>query len=170
MKRIAAVVVVSVGIVVAAVVLYLMFSGPRMRVQPRLVPLQAWTPAVPQGAIPVVSKSLAVPSPEEASQLRNLLPDTEQTRRTGQVYYGYYCAFCHGKTGLGDGPVGDSYTPAPTNLALPRVQALSDGDLYRAILTGAGHEPVLVDVIGPDPRWYIVSYVRSLQSRRTGND
>jgi mono/diheme cytochrome c family protein len=166
MKKIGAGIVVSMGLVVAAATLHLMFSGPHMRVQPKLVPLEAWTPPVPDGVIPVIAQPPAVPSPEEASQLRNPLPDTERTRRTGQVYYGYYCAFCHGKTGLGDGPVGASYTPAPTDLSLQKVQTLSDGDLYRAMLTGAGHEPVLGDVIHPQRRWYIVSYVRSLQSGR----
>jgi len=166
MKKIAAGIVLIVAAVVAIAVLYLMFSGPRMRVQPKILPYQALMPATPEGIVPVAATPALVPPAEAVGQLRNPLPDTAMTRETGQVYYGYYCAFCHGQTGRGDGPVGYSYTPAPTDLALPRVQALSDGALYRDMLTGVGHEPVLGFVIRPQATWYIVRYVRALQSGR----
>jgi mono/diheme cytochrome c family protein len=166
MKKIAAGIVLIVAVVIAIVALYLMFSGPRMRVQPKLLPYQALMPPTPEGIVSVAAQPALVPPAEAMGQLRNPLPDTALTRETGQVYYGYYCAFCHGQTGHGDGPVGYSYTPAPTDLTLPRVQALSDGALYRAMLTGAGHEPVLGYVIRPQATWYIVSYLRSLQSER----
>ena len=29
----------------------------------------------------------------------------------GKNVYGYYCAFCHGTDGAGNGPVGRSYVP-----------------------------------------------------------
>ncbi len=164
MKKIAAGLILIIAAVVAAVALYLMFSGPRMRVQPKLVPLQAQMPPLPQGIVPVSVELSAVPSVQAAVQLRNPLPDTDHTRQTGRVYYGYYCAFCHGQTGRGDGPVGNSYTPVPTDLTLPRVQTLSDGALYRAMLTGIGHEPVLDYVVDPNARWYIIRYVHTLSS------
>jgi mono/diheme cytochrome c family protein len=168
MKKIAAGTVLVVAAIIAVEALYLMFSGPRMRVQPKIVPLQARMPDLPQGIVPVSTEPSAIPSVQAAAQLRNPLPDTEHTRQTGRVYYGYYCAFCHGQTGRGDGPVGVSYTPAPTDLALPPVRTLSDGALYRAILTGVGHESVLSYVIEPEARWYIVSYTRHLQNERAG--
>ncbi len=150
--------------VVGAVTLYLMFSGPRMRIQPKIVPSQAQMPATPQGVVTVSIDLSTVPSLEAAAQPRNPLPDTGHTRRTGQVYYGYYCTVCHGPAGRGNGAVGVSYTPAPTDLTSSPVQVLSDGALYRAMLTGIGHEPVLGYVIDPKQRWYVVSYIRHLQS------
>lgn len=168
MKKIAAGIVLIVAAVIAIVVLYLMFSNPRMRVQPKIVSQQARMPAMPRGIVPVSFEPSLVPSPQAVAQWRNPLPDAGHTRQTGRVYYGYYCAFCHGATGRGDGPVGNSYTPAPTDLALPQVRTLSDGALYRAMLTGIGHEPVLDYVIEPKVRWYIVRYVRYLQSERAG--
>jgi mono/diheme cytochrome c family protein len=167
MKKPGLAIVLVGGLAAAAVALYLMFSGPRMRTQPKITPYQAILPTMPAGVIPVVAKPSGVPSPGAVAQLRNPLPDTQQTREAGAVYYGYYCAFCHGEDGRGDGPVGRSYTPVPTDLALPRVTALSDGALYRAMLTGAGHEPVLDYVIDPERRWYLVTYVRQLQAQRT---
>jgi len=162
MKKVAAGIVLIIAAAIAIVVLYLMFSGPRMRVQPKLIPLQAQLPAMPEGIVPISTEVPIVPPAQAAEQLRNPLPDTEHTRQTGRIYYGYYCAFCHGQAGRGDGPVGNSYTPVPTDLTGPRVQSLSDGALYRAMLTGTGHEPVLDYVIEPKARWYIVSYVRHL--------
>jgi|GEM_PF-1197338 len=157
--KVAAVVVVFGAVGVATTAAYLMLSGPRMRIQPKYFPYQAQMPPLPAGIMPV---SLL----QESVASDNPLPDTERTVATGRVYYGYYCAFCHGAAGEVVGPVGRSYVPAPTRLWSPQVQALSDGQLYRAMLTGPGHEPVLEYVIDPHMRWYIVSYVRALGSQR----
>jgi hypothetical protein len=56
--------------------------------------------------------------------------------------------------------------PAPTDLASPAVQGLSDGALYGRMLTGVGHAPVLGYAIDPKAPWYIVSYVRTLRGRQ----
>jgi mono/diheme cytochrome c family protein len=166
-KKAGVVVVLVCGLAAAAVALYLMFAGPRMRTQIKLVPYQAVMPAMPSGVVPVVARPSTVPSEESVPQLRNPLPATQQTIENGRVYYGYYCVFCHGADGRGDGPVGRSYVPTPTDLRSPRVIGLSDGALCRAMLTGAGHEPVLGYVIDPKTHWYLVSYMRHLQAQHT---
>lgn len=156
---------IALGLVVvlalAGFVLYLMFSGPRMRVQPKSLPNQALLPAAPAGTVPVWAVGA-----QHLPTARNPLDNTERTHRIGQAYYNNYCAFCHGKAGHGDGPVGQSYVPVPTDLTSPAVQGLSDGDLYQGMLTGVGHEPVLGDVVDPNAPWYIVSYIRSLRGDR----
>jgi mono/diheme cytochrome c family protein len=139
------------------VVLYLMFSGPHMRVQPKILPYQALMPAEPEGIVPV---AWTVRPNREAA--RNPVADTEATRRIGQAYYRDYCAFCHGQAGHGNGPVGRSYVPTPADLTAPAVQGLADGALYQAMLIGVGHSPVLDYVIDPNAPWYIIHYVRSL--------
>jgi hypothetical protein len=40
------------------------------------------------------------------------------------------------------------------------VQSLSDGQLFRAMLTGEGHRPVLQRVVPEGSRPYLVLYVR----------
>ena len=147
-----------VVLAIAGYVLYLMFSGPRMRVQPKILPYQALMPALPEGTMPVAW--IQMPSLESA---RNPVADTEAMRRIGQAYYRDYCAFCHGPTGHGDGPVGRSYVPVPTDLTTPPVQSLSDGALYQRMLAGVGHAPVLGYVVDPNAPWYIIHYVRSLR-------
>jgi mono/diheme cytochrome c family protein len=161
MRRICIVIVPLVILVaVAGYVLYLMFSGPRMRVEPKILPYQALMPAVPAGVVPV-----ALTRKPTLESVRNPVADTEATRRVGQAYYRDYCAFCHGPAGHGDGPVGQSYVPVPTDLIAPAVQDLSDSDLYRRMLTGVGHAPVLEYVVDPNATWYIVRYVRSLGAK-----
>jgi mono/diheme cytochrome c family protein len=142
---------------VGGYVLYLMFSGPRMRVEPKILPYQALLPAVPAGIMPV-----AWTQKPNLESMRNPVADTEATRRIGQAYYRDYCAFCHGPAGDGEGPVGRSYVPMPTDLTTLTVQGLSDSDLYRGMLTGVGHAPVLGYVVDPNAPWYIIHYVRSL--------
>ncbi|MGE5295663.1 MAG: c-type cytochrome [Solirubrobacterales bacterium] len=159
LKLTGAVVFIAIAGAVATTAAYLMFSGPRMWTEPKYVPYQAQLPPTPEGVVAVSPASAAVPS-------ENPLPRTEATLASGRIYYGYYCAFCHGGAGQVTGPVGRSYMPAPTPLALPRIQAMSDSQLYRAMLTGVGHEPVLEYVIDVQTRWYIVSYVRTLGSER----
>jgi mono/diheme cytochrome c family protein len=156
-RSLAILVLLVVVVIGGAVVSYLMFSGPRMRIQPKLLPYQARMPALPRTTVPVVPVAAQSPAPG-----RNPLADTERTRRAGDAYYTNYCTSCHGKSGRGDGPVGRSYTPAPTDLTAPAVTALTDDAIYRRMLTGVGHAPVLSYTVDPEARWYIVSYVRSL--------
>jgi mono/diheme cytochrome c family protein len=152
---------IVVALLLGGFIIYLMFSGPRMFVQPKYLAYQAVLPTVPAEIVPV-SGPAALP---EAPPARNPLPDTEQTRRAGQVYYGYYCVFCHGKDGRGDGPVGLSYVPTPADLTAAAVRGLSDRALYHASLTGVGHSPVLPYVVVPEAPWYIVLYVRHLPAQ-----
>jgi len=153
-------IIIPLVLVLAAggAVLYLMFSGPHMRVQPKILPYQTLWPALPEGTTPV-----AWTQTPNLESTRNPVADTEATRRIGQAYYRDYCQFCHGPAGCGDGPVGRSYIPTPTDLTTPTVQALADGALYQGMLTGIGHTPVLGYVVDPNAPWYIIHYVRSLR-------
>ena len=150
------------AVIVLAVTSALVFTGPRMRVQSNIRTFQATFPPMPEGTVPVVDKRPSVPSAEEAASLENPLSPASANVAKGEVYYGYYCVFCHGPAGDGDGPVGRSYVPTPGDLRTRRVRDLSDGQLLRRMLTGTGHEPALNRVILPEHRWYLVLYVRSL--------
>lgn len=154
----------GVALVGLGVLVYfsIMFTGPRMQVQEHIRPYQRVMPLPPDGMVPAEPDTYRVPSSQEASGMKNPVPDAQNSRDRGRVYYNYYCVFCHGENGQGDGPVGYSYMPAPADLHAPRVLQLSDGDLLRAILLGVGHEPVLPRVVVPEHRWYLVAYVRSL--------
>ncbi len=143
-------------------VIYIMFVNPRMRTQDKATPYRALLPPMPAQIAPVEVVAVPEPSVAISPPSPNPLPNTLQTLKTGQVYYSYYCLFCHGPGGRGDGPVGRSYVPTPTDLTAASVQGLSDETLYRAMLAGVGHDPVLSYVVIPEAPWYIVRYVRTL--------
>lgn len=137
-------------------------SNPDMEVQPNIRSFEAAMPVSPEGTAPVEPWPYAVPGEAQAARLTNPLAATAENVARGAVYYGYYCAFCHGANGDGNGPVGESYVPRPADLRAAKIQGYSDGKLLRAMLMGTGHEPVLTYVVHPEHRWYVVLYVRSL--------
>ena len=147
-------------VIVATVASLLLFIGPRMYDQEHLRSFQAVMQALPQGVVPISDPVPQVPTEEEARSLRNPLQATEANLARGKVYYEYYCVSCHGDRGDGNGPVGESYTPKPADLAAAKIQGYPDGRLLRAALTGVGHEPVLGRVVHPEHGWYLVLYTR----------
>ncbi len=150
------------------IVAYLLFTGPQMASQPNVRTYRAEMPLPPAGAVPVAPVTAALPSVEEARGLSNPLEASATNIGHARVYYGYYCVFCHGPRGDGTGPVGPHYVPAPADLASPRIQAMPDGQLLLACLTGQGHSPVLEYVVPAEFRWYLVLYVRQFQGRPPG--
>jgi mono/diheme cytochrome c family protein len=96
----------------------------------------------------------------------NPIEPNSQNLKIGQTAYSYYCSFCHGDKGIGNGPVGESYIPKPSNLLAAEIQNLSDANLYQRMLRGTGHEPVLERIVEPQYRWYIVLYVRNLGQQK----
>ncbi|MBJ6748748.1 c-type cytochrome [Geomonas anaerohicana] len=143
---------------------YILVRGPRMTVQHHVREFQMVLPAPAAGAVSVTPSPDRAPGEADAAGLANPVPATPAAVAQGAVYYGYYCTFCHGVSGAGDGPVGNSYVPRPADLRLPKVAAYRDGELLRAMLTGAGHEPVLERVVPAAHRWPLVHYLRSLNS------
>jgi hypothetical protein len=174
---------------------YFMFSGqqfsegpithwwqgnPQMIYQPHIKSYEAQMPMPQEGTVPVTAWNPPLPSEAQAAGLMN--PLTANRRPTaddclrGKTYYEYYCGFCHGEQGDGNGPVGQSYVPKPSDLRSRKVQSLSDGQLLRASLLGTGHETslattrksgILLNTVLPQHRWHIVLYVRSLGQKGT---
>ncbi|MEI7836124.1 MAG: cytochrome C [Planctomycetota bacterium] len=147
------------GLAGAGVYAYMLFTGPRMIDQPSLQAFNAAVPPPPHGAVPR-GASLDRQTPKPAA------PTAENIAR-GRTYYSYYCLPCHGDLGAGDGPVGQSYTPAPADLRSVRLQTLSDSDYLRASLTGVGHAPVLDRIVPLAHRPHLLLYSRSLSTSST---
>ena len=85
----------------------------------------------------------------------------------GKELYFTYCAQCHGKYHDGNGTVGQSFHPLPTNLRISKVQNLSRGRLFKEISYGIenGRQPALATTIDVFDRWRIVEYIKSLSAR-----
>ena len=147
----------------AAVVL--LFTGPRMKVQPNVRTYSAPMLLPPEGVVPVFATGApAVPTVEEAAGMRNPLEPTAENIARGRTYYGYYCLACHGERGDGAGPVGQAYLPTIADFRAQKIRQKSDGQIYREILAGVGHAPVLEYTIPAEHRWPIVLFVRTFAS------
>lgn len=144
---------------------YLLYKGPRMTEQHHIREFQMIMPSPVAGTVTVIPPD-RLPSAAKAWRLKNPLASTRENADRGSVYYQYYCVFCHGDNGAGDGPVGQSYIPKPADLRTKKVAGYRDGELLRSMLTGRGHEPVLERVVPPEHRWHLVNFVRSLLQAR----
>lgn len=165
MKKLIAFMVLAPPLFGAAVFGWILVRGPRMTVQHHVREFQMVLPGPAQGSVSVKSVAEPAPTEDEAKGMRGPAA-TPALLAQGRVYYGYYCLFCHGAAGAGDGPVGDSYVPRPADLRRPSVGAHPDGELLRRMLKGTGHEPVLERVVPQRHRWPLVAYLRSLNSSR----
>jgi mono/diheme cytochrome c family protein len=159
--RILGLILAVAGLIVGSLAAYVYLTSPRMYVQPHIRAYQTNAPLLPEGVVPVNAWP-KLPSEEEARTLVSPVQASAETRAWGKTYYQYYCVFCHGELGDGNGPVGHSYVPKPADLRAPKIQAYADGQICRTMLTGTGHEPVLDKVVLPEHRWYLVQYVREL--------
>lgn len=146
------------GVGIAGLFGYVLYDGPRMKVQPHLRAYQWQMALPPPGAVPAGPPPVPHPTVPASGGERG-------AAERGAVYYSYYCLFCHGSDGRGRGPVGESYYPAPPDLT--RVN-LPPADLQVAMLTGVGHSPVLERVVRPEYRQDLVAYLQTLMGSRGG--
>ena len=112
-------------------------------------------------AIPVTG-GLQVLKETDPGRLRNPIPYTTETVSRGKEGYGFYCVMCHGPKVDGNGIVGQSFYPLPTDLRSSYVQNQSDGRLFYTITFGQKQQPALGFLIAETDRWAIVHYMRSL--------
>ncbi len=141
------------GAAVSLTVLTLLFTGPRMRVQVSLRPFETRTQDPPDDIIPFDTLAFD-PGAYSFPQA------TSENIARGRVYYNYYCVFCHGVKGDGEGEAGKSYVPRPSDLTVDSIQYLSFQELYTRSFTGTGHSPVLERVVPNAHRPYILGFVR----------
>lgn len=141
------------GLAVAVAVVLLLFSGPRMRTQPSLKAFQSKVNLPPGSSVPYTPAG-PVDSPVEVKEA------TATSTEKGKTYYGYYCVFCHGEDGKGNGPVGESYMPRPADLTSDSIRNYSLSKLYDASFTGIGHSPVLENVIPGEHKSSILIYLK----------
>ena len=90
--------------------------------------------------------------------------DIPEVIASGKMGYFTYCAQCHGKFFDGNGTVGQSFDPLPTDLKSRNVQSKSAGALFYEISYGlpGGRQPALASTIDAQERWRIVAFIQSL--------
>jgi len=98
----------------------------------------------------------------------------------GRVIYEKYCHFCHGRKGLGDGPVGIAISPHPADFVNDtKRMSKTDAELFKSISEGiekaiGGEEmsmPSWKDILTEQERWDVLAYIRYLSRRgRSGEE
>ena len=86
---------------------------------------------------------------------------------SGKELYFTFCAQCHGQNYDGNGTVGQSFAPLPTDLRSEKVQSMVAGKLFKDISYGVpkGRQPALATTIDITDRWRIIAFVQSLGLR-----
>ena len=171
MKKIIALIVV-VGIVVYVAYEALMyydnnFRYGRMRETPAVRPHEDPLLNMAPGIVPVnggEARYRAAAVADLKSPLDSSLP-LVITR--GKAVYLTFCAQCHGYDYDGNGTVGQSFQPLPTDLRSSEVQAKLDGELFKSVSYGVpgGRQPPLQTTITIEDRWHVVAFVKSLGTR-----
>jgi mono/diheme cytochrome c family protein len=128
----------------------------------------------PDGTVPVgaVRKTSDMPL-AETETLQNPRPVSLAGLENGKRNFEVFCGPCHGKTGLGDGPIaGPPFGKGPFLGVLPVAgpvgsqitKNFSDGHIYTVISQGVRRMPNYRR-IPPNDRWDIVNYVRYLNGQ-----
>lgn len=139
--------------------------GPHMKSQQNIKPYERVMPIQPPGTVPAHGR-LATLTAQQSKLAANPLAANATNLRNGKIYYDYYCLMCHGVKGDGNGPVGQGYIPKPTDLSSRKLAGISDGELYRRMLHGVGHDPVLDQTVQPAHRWPLELYLRTFSQRK----
>lgn len=95
------------------------------------------------------------------------MPTVPVDLAVGSQLYARHCASCHGATGMGDGPAAAGMEPPPPALgSAVDMRDVSPSLMYRIVSVGiAGTQMASFgDVLTPDERWSIVSYLGRLRA------
>jgi mono/diheme cytochrome c family protein len=134
----------------------------RMRDQESVRTYEKAEPDMDTRAIPVSGGFNALVAADPVS-LKNPVPVNANSVEKGRQAYGYFCTQCHGPKGDGNATVGQSFSPLPSDLRSPEIQAQEDGRLFQKILLGAGRHPRLYNTVSEEDTWAVVNYIRSLK-------
>ena len=143
------------------------FRYGRMRETPAVRPLEDPLLNMEAGIVPV-SGGEAIFRATAGVNLNSPLNEAESSVITrGKAVYLTYCAQCHGYNYDGNGTVGQSFQPLPTDLRSSEVQSKPDGELFRSVSYGvpSGRQPALHTTITIDDRWHVIAFVKSLGLR-----
>ena len=168
---------IIVFLVVVAIVLYgayeaLMyydnnFKYGRMRETPALKPHEEPIFDMESGIVPV-SAGEAIYRATPGVDLKSPLNTTEPSViARGKAVYLIYCAQCHGYDYDGNGTVGQSFHPLPTDLRSPEVQTKPEGQLFKTVSYGEPdkRQPALQTTVTIDDRWHVIAFIKSLGLR-----
>ena len=133
----------------------------RMKDQEAVQTYRTQLPQMP-GNIVATTGGIQIIKGTPLDKLHNPLPLNQELLDRGKGGYGNYCIMCHGSKFDGNGTVGQSFYPLPTNLKSRYIQDQNNVKLFYTITFGINRHPGLGFMISETDRWAIVHYLRSL--------
>jgi len=97
--------------------------------------------------------------------IKNPVASTPVSITAGAAGYKKYCAFCHGVTGKGDGPLAPKDADPPDLTDAAWDHGSTDGEIFALMQNGAGTDSKMVAFKGKMPdqdMWHIINFLRSL--------
>ena len=171
MKKIVGILIVF-GVVLYAAYEALMFYDNnfrygRMRETPAVRPHEDPLLIMVKGIVPISGGEAVYRATAGVNLISPLNMSQPSVIDRGRAVYLTYCAQCHGYKYDGNGTVGQSFQPLPTDLSSPQVQSKPDGELFKSVSYGvpSGRQPALETTITIDDRWHVIAFVKSLGNR-----
>lgn len=125
-----------------------------MAEQPSFSPQEAPRLHSPVGSVPRESREAltTVPSATPAMVAR------------GAALFEVNCSHCHGKSGLGNGPVAAHLVGPPANLRSDEVQGAPASEIYETVTKGQGLMPAFKGELSAEERWAVAYFVKSFEA------
>ena len=142
----------------------------RMWETPAVRPHEEKLLIMPPGVVPYDGGEAVFRAQRGEDLISPLKSSDPEVIASGKSLYFVYCAQCHGKYFDGNGTVGQSFHPLPTNLRDKKIQALPEGVLFKSISYGIpdGRQPPLATTIEVSDRWRIIAFMKSLPLKNPG--
>ena len=139
----------------------------RMWETPAVRPYEEKMLIMQSGVVPFDGGEAVFKAAKEDDLISPFKSSDPEVIEAGKSLYFTYCAQCHGKYFDGNGTVGQSFHPLPTDLRDQKILALPEGVLFKSISYGipGGRQPPLATTIDVSDRWHIIAFLKSLPPR-----
>ena len=143
------------------------FRYGRMRETPAVRPHEDPLLKMTEGIVPISGGEAVSRATAGVNLISPLNMSQTSVIDRGKAVYLTYCAQCHGYKYDGNGTVGQSFHPLPTDLRSPEVQTKSDGELFQSVSYGipGGRQPALQTTVTIGDRWHVIAFIKSLDNR-----